>query len=304
MGIIPHQTKKEQTQDQIIKVNKDIPTEKQSPDINQSNEIEIKLDSLEINKKKGDVTDSSSISETESASLNNQSISPAQDLYSFTFIWKEGGNEVSLIGEFSDWDKPYLMKRDASTNYHFIKISLPKAIHQFKFIVDGTPCLSKDYPTMLTKDGYLTNYVDLIKESIHEEDRKRKEKIKAMIKSKKEEEKKRMEFDSYYPTKNEMKKDAANIPFQYLPTFNIDLRSRQSKSEYFKEQKFLNYKENNLLSENNSYKKILMCSHIHLNHLCLSSPFPKDNKILRGCVSQRVRHKVVTLVYYNPNKLL
>ena len=69
------------------------------------------------------------------------------------------------------------------------------------------------------------------------------------------------EYNSYYPQKNEMNSDAPHTPFHYLKRFNINSITRQNMIGVHK---FLIYNEKNLLSENNSYKNILLCPHVNL----------------------------------------
>ena len=92
-----------------------------------------------------------------------------------------------------------------------------------------------------------------------------------------------------------MNVDAPDAP-KYFNYYNIDYNTRQNK---IGNKKLLIYKEKNLLSENNSYKKILTAPHINLSHCCtaLKNDF-KTN--IKTSVTLRFKHKFVTFVYYKP----
>ena len=175
-------------------------------------------------------------SETENTSNSNE------QNYPYTFYWKEGGEEVFIQGDFTEWKEQILLKVDPKTKFHFIKLFLPKAIYQFKFIVDGVSTLSKDYPHVVNRNRVVNNFIDLEKEA-----------LKAFKAKQKVVEKMKREYNSIYPQKSELNLVPPNTPFNYISTFNIDLYSRQSLEAFFRNQKFLDTRENNLLSENNSF---------------------------------------------------
>ena len=102
------------------------------------------------------------------------------------------------------------------------------------------------------------------------------------------------DYDSIVPNKNEMNLDAARIPHYYMYIYNIDYNTRQN---IISNVKYLPYKEKNLLSENNSYKLVLRCPNVNLNHICSSININKS-KCIRTCISQRFKQKMVTIVYY------
>ena len=94
-----------------------------------------------------------------------------------------------------------------------------------------------------------------------------------------------------------MNTDAPRTPHHYLYKYNINYNTRQNK---IGKGKYLAYKEKNLLSENNSYKKVMVCPHVNLNHH--TSNICHIDHLVRACSSQRIRHKFVTLIYYKPFK--
>ena len=92
-----------------------------------------------------------------------------------------------------------------------------------------------------------------------------------------------------------MNTDAPYVPFHYLRNYNINYNTRQDQIGI---KNFLAYNEKNLLSENNSYKKVLICPHVNLNHECTNCV--QHSKFIRSSVSQRIRHKFLTVIYYKP----
>ena len=92
--------------------------------------------------------------------------------------------------------------------------------------------------------------------------------------------------------------DAPSIPFHYASPYNIDFYTRQG---IIGKKGFLNFYEKNLLSENISYKNIMICPHVNLNHTILSCEKIEDNYIRSG-ISHRYKHKYLTIIYYKPRK--
>lgn len=194
----------------------------------------------------GQVSDASSVSKSDANSQTTSTSSPIDSSY-FTFWWKEEGSDVQIIGEFCNWEKPIAMKKDTRTNFFYYRLVLGKGFHQFKFIVDGVCRISKEYQTILNPNGDVNNIIEVSKT-----DKQKKHK---------EYDKRRPEYNCYFPERKEMNNDAPHTPFHYSTTFNMDLNSNQN---VLGKSKFLVFREKNLLSENNSFKKILICPHINL----------------------------------------
>ena len=222
-----------------------------------------------------ETTTSISSSDTEDENLENTQ---------FIFVWKEGGKKVNLTGDFFNWTKFIEMKKDKKTNYFKLKLSLPKKVHEFKFIVDGQWKCSNDYK-QITNDNGVFNMINLTHSDLEKKQTKKKKKNKKVD----------INYNCYRPKKTEMNVDAPDAP-KYFNYYNIDYNTRQNK---IGNKKLLIYKEKNLLSENNSYKKILTAPHINLSHCCtaLKNDF-KTN--IKTSVTLRFKHKFVTFVYYKP----
>ena len=174
------------------------------------------------------------------------------------FEWKEGGKKVLLTGSFLNWNTFIEMNHNNNGLFEF-NINLPKGIYQFKFIIDGTWRTSNFYPKVRDNSGNENNQIDITNYTEPE----KKEDTKS-VKTKPENTTKntiKNDYNSYYPKKNEMNSDAPHTPFHYLKSFNINYNTRQNK---IGKNKYLIYNEKNLLSENNSYKKVQICPHVNL----------------------------------------
>ena len=235
------------------------------------------------------------------------------------------------------------MKKNLKNGNFEYKINLKKNFYYFRFNVDGNFTINNYYPTMKKKGNYFNyidlTYYNSNKNSEKKQNEKKEEtKINKNIKennnnnnsnnnnkqieqsendnnnnnnnkSKNELSSKKRKFtlekivndyDCFVPNKNEMNLDAARIPHYYMYIYNIDYNTRQ---DLIRNVKYLPYKEKHLLSENNSYKLVLRCPNVNLNHICSSIDINKS-KCIRTCISQRFKQKMVTIVYYRKKENL
>ena len=211
------------------------------------------------NKKKRNQEDTSSISSSsETKTKEETTISKKDERIPFKFEWKEGGNKVQITGSFlSKWTMFIEMVKNPETKNFEFNINLPKINHEFKFIVDGVWKCSKFYPTSRDNSGNENNIINLTN-FITKEERNEN--------NNKKEDKNNKEYDCRFPKKQEMNFDAPNVPYQYALPYNIDFYTKQNK---IGKGNFINFYERNLLSENNSYKNIMVFPHVNLNHSCL-----------------------------------
>jgi len=73
------------------------------------------------------------------------------------FVWKNGGNKVSLTGSFDGWSQNVLMARDQSGSYR-ATVNLREDEKQlFKFVVDGVWRCSLDFPCETDEQGNVNN---------------------------------------------------------------------------------------------------------------------------------------------------
>ena len=109
-------------------------------------------------------------------------------------------------------------------------------------------------------------------------------------------------YDCKYPLNNELNIVAPIIMTHYIYSFNIDYQSNQDFISVNPSKDFLQYKEKNFNTENNTYKKIMIWPHIKLLHSCSNLEDIKNKEInyFRICVTNRNKHKFLTIIYYKP----
>ena len=222
-----------------------------------------------------------------------ESTSVQEKRYQVHFEWKEGGNKVLITGSFINWNT-FIEMTKVNEIFQF-NINLAKGVYQFKFIVDGIWKTSNFYQKTRDNNGNENNVIDLT--NIKEPDVQAKKENRTQSQSEDLRNVRRNEYNSYYPKQNEMNADAPHVPYHYLRNYNINYNTRQDRLGI---KRFLIYNEKNLLSENNSYKKVLLCPHVNLNHECTNCV--QHSKYIRTSVSQRIRHKFLTVIYYKPQE--
>ena len=267
--------------------------------------------------------------ETEELSLSNQtkentdnsSITMNSEIYDnrnkyiyYKFEWIGEGKNVLLSGDFSDnWKTKIYMKKNEETGIFEVILPLERKKFNFKFIIDGDWVCSKQYQTTYDNHNNLNNFIDLTnfnKNSIKKEKNQNninsitcnnQETNNSFSTYKKEEMKKRY-YDCKYPLNNELNIVAPIIMTHYIYSFNIDYQSNQDFISVNPSKDFLQYKEKNFNTENNTYKKIMIWPHIKLLHSCSNLEDIKNKEInyFRICVTNRNKHKFLTIVYYKP----
>ena len=267
--------------------------------------------------------------ETEELSLSNQtkentdnsSITMNSEIYDnrnkyiyYKFEWIGEGKNVLLSGDFSDnWKTKIYMKKNEETGIFEVILPLERKKFNFKFIIDGDWVCSKQYQTTYDNHNNLNNFIDLTnfnKNSIKKEKNQNninsitcnnQETNNSFSTYKKEEMKKRY-YDCKYPLNNELNIVAPIIMTHYIYSFNIDYQSNQDFISVNPSKDFLQYKEKNFNTENNTYKKIMIWPHIKLLHSCsnLEDIINKEKNYFRICVTNRNKHKFLTIVYYKP----
>ena len=112
------------------------------------------------------------------------------------------------------------------------------------------------------------------------------------------------EYKSDYLNKSNSNINAPKLPFNYNTNFKIDNYSHQDEigtKEFIK-----NSKKNNF-NANNDFKKISIIPNEVLSHLCTNENFninQKNKNYNEISVTQRYKHKLLTIVYLSPvNKI-
>ena len=272
----------------ISSVSKELRQNKIADSQDESSEYEFKTlnSSKNINKINQSQIQSETRENTKETNLNEQKIS-------FKFEWKDGGNDVKITGAFLDnWTKKVEMKKNLSTGIYEIILNIPKGIHQFKFIVDNQWVCSKYYKIINDSNNNNNNIIDTnnIPSQINE-------KNNSNIKKKKK--KDHVEYNCVFPNSNEINLEAPGIPLHYIPCFNLNFQTQQELlKDYFKKNLFIN-KTKNIL-ENETFKTIITISHEKLSHICFKKENDINEQYIRTAITQRNKHKFLTLVYYSP----
>ena len=243
-----------------------------------------------------------------------------------TFQWDEEESEsevVYLTGSFCNWKQFFIMPK--IDNKYSVTLALPKALHKFKFRINEDFRLNNKYPVM--KEGDLNcNYIDTSdskdttrhsinsKKSINsnktqeseesesdsdsdnsssyereiddEESKFRRKKLKM----------KKKKYSQIFPKKYKLNNYTPDIPYSYNYMYNIDVISSQ---KVIGEMTYYEPKENNILGDNCSYKKIGVLPAVELNHLHSNTLITTGNRTLCSSFT-RYRNKFITFLYYKP----
>ena len=222
-----------------------------------------------------------------------------EQLILYPFEWKEGGNEVEIYGSFAEnWNKKTEMKKNLNTGIFQALIEVPRGRHEFKFVVDQKWVCSQFYDRVTNKNNITNNVIDLTNyippQVINSNNISNKKKRKST--------KNTIDYGCNYPKKTEVNLEAPNLPQNYFPIFNLDFQSKQEflQKVYLKD---LSFDKTKTVVENNTFKSILTISHEKLLHICHNVESNNDNdKYIRISLTQRSKHKFLTLVYYTPKK--
>ena len=262
---------------------------------------------------------------------NNKKPKKKNDTQPVTFEWeKEEKDVVYLTGSFCNWKQFFIMPK--IDKIYSLTLPLPKALHKFKFRINDIFLLNKKYPEMKEGDS-ICNYIDTsnnkqssksinnkkfsdddssesekksdndsdnsysdsssnsYNDDFDEEDnsifKKRKKRIKQM---------KKIKYSQIFPKKINLNNYAPDVPYSYNYMYNLDVISKQrliGKIKYYEP------KENNLLGDNCSYKKIGVLPAVEINHIHSNESIISGERVL--CSSfMRYRNKFITFLYYKP----
>lgn len=246
--------------------------------------------------------DEDKISDIEKESKNNNTS------FIYTFIWEEGGNEVKIIGSFSNWKDSYEMKKDPNDNIYKISLSLNNEKYYYKFIVDGQWKYARNQQTKEDEAGNINNFLDLSNffykintdptPNIPKKNKSKKKmkKKSSKLSNKTKEKKLKKESDEFgmenfdinqmtEPTKNDLIGNPLNL-------YN------ESKKYAFGNPKFYGFSQSKIFSSYKSYLGLSGYRHDTLNHVLLPKTVENAYDIRVG-ISHRYREKATTIIYYN-----
>ena len=236
-----------------------------------------------------------------------------------TFQWDEEESEVVyLTGSFCNWKQFFIMPK--IDNKYSVTLALPKALHKFKFRINEDFKLNNKYPVM--KEGNNNcNYIDT---SETKDDTKSENSDKESSESdnsddsdsssdssslyereiddkeerfrRKKNKMKRKKYSQIFPKKKKLNNYAPDIPYSYNYMYNLDIINSQKSIGKIK---YYEPKENNILGDNCSYKKIGVRPAVELNHIHSNTLVVSGNTILCSSFT-RYRNKFITFLYYKP----
>ena len=236
-----------------------------------------------------------------------------------TFQWDEEESEVVyLTGSFCNWKQFFIMPK--IDNKYIVTLALPKALHKFKFRINEDFKLNNKYPVM--KEGNNNcNYIDT---SETKDDTKSENSDKESSESdnsddsdsssdssslyereiddkeerfrRKKNKMKRKKYSQIFPKKKKLNNYAPDIPYSYNYMYNLDIINSQKSIGKIK---YYEPKENNILGDNCSYKKIGVRPAVELNHIHSNTLVVSGNTILCSSFT-RYRNKFITFLYYKP----
>ena len=307
-----------------------------TPSINDYSETSVCSDILSLSLKRENISSYGGIfsnlnedhSLTDFSDNNSNKKKNKMNTKNVTFQWDEEESDsqiVYLTGSFCNWKQFFIMPK--IDNKYSITLPLPKALHKFKFRINDIFKINKKYPVM--KDGdSKCNYIDtsntkdtnseskncssnknesnsvsnssdidndlnsssdssLSYEAELEDD---EERIKRLRKRKM----KKIKYSQVFPKKGHLNNYAPDVPYSYNYMYNINVISPQKfigKREYYEP------KENNILGDNCSYKKIGVLPAVEINHIHSNNLIVSGQRAL--CSSfVRYRNKFITLLYY------
>ena len=221
-----------------------------------------------------------------------------------TFEWDGGGNNVYVTGNFCNWKQFFLMKKDENGKF-ILNLNLPKGKYQYKFKVDEIWKFNDKFPT-INENGNINNIIDTTNLEINYENMEGKatrantsnnennensKSKKYLSKSKNNSFVRQKLYSNYIPKKDEFQGKVTHITFKSKSCLNF------SKNK-IGDNKYIEIQEKNILSDNNSYKKIAIVPNTDIDHLNIKNRINNNNII--SSVPIRYRRKYTTFVYYKP----
>ena len=242
-----------------------------------------------------------SITEQSDTAENSKIIDLKEKSISYKFEWKEGGTEVKMAASFLNyWGEKVNLKKNPSSGIFEIVLNVPKAVHQFKFIVDKKWVCSSYYKTIKERNN-TNNIIDLtnynpnekydVDESLNSTDNKKK---------KKKVKKNNQDYNCNYPKLNTINDDAPAIPFLYINNFDLNNQTQQMKlKNRFDKYLKINTSRNKL--ESTTFKTIIAINHEKVLYICYDIESNNErNRFIKTAITQRNKHKFLTIIYYSP----
>ena len=196
------------------------------------------------------------------------------------------------------------MKKEENGKF-ILNLNLPKGKYQYKFKVDEIWKFNDKFPT-INENGNINNIIDTTNLEINYENMEGKatrantsnnennensKSKKYLSKSKNNSFVRQKLYSNYIPKKDEFQGKVTHITFKSKSCLNF------SKNK-IGNNKYIEIQEKNILSDNNSYKKIAIVPNTDIDHLNIKNRINNNNII--SSVPIRYRRKYTTFVYYKP----
>ena len=251
-----------------------------------------------------------------------------------TFEWDkdEKDTTVYLTGSFCNWRQFFIMPKKEN-NIYSLTLPLPKALHKFKFRINDIFYVNKKFP-IIKEDGNNCNYIDTTSKNLssskksnckkksdsdednsdsekddknsdnssdsssnsYEEELEDEEEIAIRRRAKRIKKMKKIKYSQNYPKKMNLNNYAPDVPYSYNYMYNIDVISKQ---RVIGKKKYYEPKENNMLGDNCSYKKIGVLPAVEINHIHSNETIVSGKRVLCSSFT-RYRNKFITFLYYKP----
>ena len=258
-----------------------------------------KISKLDSEKDQSSVSNSITIENTnENTNINNSC-----ETIPYIFKWKGNAEKVYITGDFLDnWKTLGEMTKNPKTGEFEYIIYLSKTVHQFKFIVDGNWSYSQDYEIFKDNSNNVNNILDMTNSNVISDlnnTKTTKDDINQTQPSTASDKKNKKTFGCIYPNPTELNLETPILPHHYCKSFDMDYQLDKNKTS----NQFLKFQLNNNLSENSSYKTIVVFPHEKLLHLCFNNDEEYfDHKYIKTSATCRIQHKFLTIIYYRPKK--
>ena len=235
------------------------------------------------------------------------------EIYTAVFEWDGNDKNVYLTGDFCQWQQFFEMRKYETENKNgeiitkfFLILFLPKGTYQYKFKINSIWKCNSNFPTCSDPDGNINNVINIPSNKIEEGTTDFSTSHMTLQKN-----------DNNINNNNDInnfffvpKNDYNSLDeFSYKYEYNYNLFSNQNK---IVTNNFLKSKENDILNENYSYKKILPVKHEIINHLNINNNTVVQNssisnnsscKILKIGCTFRYYKKMATFIYYKPKTI-
>ena len=226
------------------------------------------------------------------------------EIYTAVFQWDGDDKNVYLTGDFCQWQQFFEMRKYEKKDKNgivitkfFLILFLPKGTYQYKFQINSIWKCNSNFPTCSDPDGNINNVINIPSNKIEEGT---------------------TDFSTSHMTLNnelnnflfDRKNELGFLDeFSYKYKYSYDIFSKQNN---IGSNNIFQSKENDILNDNYSYKKILPINHEIINHFNINENtliYNKNNsnicgrEIMKVGCTFRYYKKMTTFIYYKPKKI-